>query len=104
VQVCLHVGHVVEEHRTRNENFPKDRQTFKQRSKSNASTSIQYAENQEDDYEYLLIANREIDFADSIATNKLMRKYYENDWIVDIGDTHHMWYRNITFGHIMIWN
>jgi len=37
-KIYLHIGHVVEECRTRNENFPKDKQTFKQHSKSNAST------------------------------------------------------------------
>jgi hypothetical protein len=86
-KICLHIGHVVEECRTQNENFPKNKQIFnsKQHSKSNASTSTQYVDNQEDDFEYVLTTNQEIDFADLVATNKLMRKDYEDDWILDTG-------------------
>jgi hypothetical protein len=43
------------------------------------STLAQYAINQEDDFEYVLTVNQEIDFAGSIATNKLMKKDYEYD-------------------------
>jgi hypothetical protein len=78
---CLRIGHVEEECRTQNENLPKDKQTFKQHFKSNASTSALYVDNQEDDYEYVLTAKQEIDFANPVATNKLMRK---DDWILDM--------------------
>jgi hypothetical protein len=56
-----------------------------------------YVDNQEDDYEYVLTANQEIDFANPVATNKLMRKDYEDDWILDIGATQHMCYRKDYF-------
>jgi hypothetical protein len=97
-KMCLCIGQVVEECRTQNENFPKNNQNFnsKQHSKSNVSTSARYAHNQEDDFK-LSTTNQGIDFADSIATNKLMRKDYEDDWIIDIGATQHMCYRKYYF-------
>jgi hypothetical protein len=45
----------------------------------------------------VLTTNQEIDFADSVATNKLMRKDYEDDWILDTGATQHMCYRKYYF-------
>jgi len=91
---CLQNGHIEKECRTRNENLPQHQKTFnsKQSFKSNASTSAQYVDNQEDGFEYVFTANQELDFADSIATNNLMRKDYDDDWILDTGATQHMCY------------
>jgi hypothetical protein len=71
---CLRIGHVAEDCRTRNENFPQHKQNFnsKSHSKSNTSTSAQYADNKDDDYEYVLTANQQVGFCKTQlpSTNK----------------------------------
>jgi hypothetical protein len=39
-----------------------------------------------------LTTSQELDFVDLVATNKLMRNDYEDDWILDIGSIQYMCY------------
>jgi hypothetical protein len=64
----------------------------KSHSKSNNSTSTQYTDNKDDNYDYVLTTNHWLDLANLVSINKHIIKDFEDDWILDTGATQHMFY------------